>query len=159
MPKPINPSDFELTRHFNAWEFVPLAILVKGQNVVRACIDERTFLFIEDLRVYINRPIYINTYGIGGHLMYSGYRPFDVEIGALWSQHKFGRAGDLKVAGMTPETLLDAVVELMKSGRTPKNNHPNAAENPEVTPTWLHLDWGNSLRGELYKQTIKIFNP
>ncbi len=41
-------------------------------------------------------PIVINNWDSGGEFSLSGFRPFDSEVGADLSQHKFGRALDCK---------------------------------------------------------------
>lgn len=65
---------------------------------------------LQVLRDYIGKPIVIN----------SAYRTslYNKKVGgANNSQHLVAKAGDLKVAGMTPKTLADAIELLIKEGK------------------------------------------
>lgn len=65
---------------------------------------------LQVLRDYIGKPIVIN----------SAYRTslYNKKVGgANNSQHLVAKAGDLKVAGMTPKALADAIELLIKEGK------------------------------------------
>ena len=65
---------------------------------------------LQALRDYIGKPIIIN----------SAYRTslYNKKVGgANNSQHLVAKAGDLKVAGMTPKALADAIESLIKEGK------------------------------------------
>ncbi len=65
---------------------------------------------LQALRDYIGKPIVI----------YSAYRTslYNKKVGgANNSQHLVAKAGDLKVAGMTPKALADAIELLIKEGK------------------------------------------
>ena len=82
---------------------------------------------------------------------WSGYRTFDCGIGAQFSQHRFGRALDLKFSNTTPEEVQKYIIEnedeFLKAGLT-------RLENAEKTKTWLHIDC--MFTGS---ENIIIFNP
>lgn len=67
----------------------------------------------------------------------SGFRAVWDSTGAQLSQHRAGRAADIKVAGLTPAQVLAIVMqnqaEFAAAGLT-------RIENIEFTKTWLHLD-------------------
>lgn len=67
----------------------------------------------------------------------SGYRAQWENTGGRMSQHRCGRAADLKVAGFSPSLLLTLIqnnkAAFVAAGLT-------TFENVKYTPTWLHLD-------------------
>ena len=67
-------------------------------------------------------------------------------IGAEMSQHRFGRAADLKFKNITPEEIRKAI----KSDRKFWGEYINCVENK--TGTWLHIDVRNC-------KPIKFINP
>lgn len=108
-------------------------------------IDPQIIQVAQFIRTRFNRAITIN----GGGYKYSGFRPPQCKIGAKLSQHRFGRAIDIKIDNM-PEIYTDIVTNpelYIKVGLT-------TVENIEATPTWLHLDcrWTN-------EDKIRVVNP
>ena len=110
-------------------------------------IDQRIISIAQLLRDRVGLPITIN----GGQYNLSGFRPPSTKIGASLSQHRFGRAIDVKVKGMTPKEVSEEIIEnfeiYKKVGLT-------TMENVEFTKSWNHLDcrWTN-------QETLKIVNP
>jgi len=49
---------------------------------------------IDAIRQYYNAPVIINNWHIGGKFQYRGFRPNGCEVGADFSQHRFGNAFD-----------------------------------------------------------------
>jgi hypothetical protein len=82
---------------------------------------------------------------------WSGYRTADCGVGAQFSQHRFGRALDLKFANTTPEEVQKYIIEheseFMDLGL-------RRMENAAKTKTWLHIDCMHT-----GKEKIIIFNP
>jgi hypothetical protein len=82
---------------------------------------------------------------------WSGYRTVDCGVGAQFSQHRFGRALDLKFANTTPEEVQKYIIEheseFMDLGL-------RRMENAAKTKTWLHIDCMHT-----GKEKIIIFNP
>ena len=89
----------------------------------------------------------------GVNYQYSGYREYDCPIGAKYSEHKFGRAIDIKLKYMTGRDIFNFVMkfedELIAIGVT-------RIEDPEYTKTWLHLD---CKPGGLVNGRIHVFKP
>ena len=100
------------------------------------------------LRLDLNKPITINNYAMGGNLQFRGFRPPNATVGASFSQHRFGRAFDINVKGMTPQEVYNYIVKnYQKFGIT-------TIENIQHTPTWTHIDWRYTGQKELL-----IVNP
>ena len=82
---------------------------------------------------------------------WSGYRTDDCGVGAQFSQHRFGRALDLKFSNTTPEEVQKYIIEheseFMALGL-------RRMENAAKTKTWLHIDCMHT-----GKEKILIFNP
>jgi hypothetical protein len=112
---------------------------------------------IDFIRKHIG-PAIINTWNMSryielmGYIQYAGYRPMDCEEGAAFSQHKFGRAFDIKFPHLNSLSR-EAKVREYDSIRgwlaMNKNNYPELREalrGLEYGITWLHVDTRNSDR-------------
>lgn len=99
-------------------------------------IDERTLILAQFFRNWFG-PSTINNWYDGGQYNESGYRAPKTKTGAEYSQHKFGRAFDVKVAGKKPVDIYHEILahekEFMQAGLT-------RMEIVDFTPTWNHLD-------------------
>lgn len=125
-------------KYFTLEEFIPQDIHKQYGEHSGWFIDGRLYDLADYFRVRYG-PITINDWKWGGNFQYSGLRPFDCEHGARLSQHKFGRAIDMKFKGVTPtEIRLDIAKEhdhfFDKGVRTLE------AE----TRGWLHVDIRNT---------------
>ena len=100
-------------------------------------IDHKLIDIAQKIRDLTQRPVTINDWHNGGRYKLSGLRPFTTSIGAKYSQHKFGRAIDIKVGGMSPmdvhQLIFDNEHLFIDLGLTTLESH-------EHTPTWTHLD-------------------
>jgi hypothetical protein len=67
----------------------------------------------------------------------SGFRPPSTDVGASLSQHRFGRAIDMKFNCMTIEEVYE---EVMKNEKRFLLAGVRAVEGIAHTPTWLHVD-------------------
>tara|TARA_R110000868_G_scaffold407706_2_gene689405 strand:- start:61 stop:522 length:462 start_codon:yes stop_codon:yes gene_type:complete len=146
-----------LTKNFDIQEFVPMSLYkLYGDSCIRF-IDNRipllaqaykdilTELYKEEVLVTIN-----NKYK-GGQFNERGFREFDTTTGALYSDHKYGRAFDssfsLRDGRVLPikevyQKLLLRLPQLQLIGLT-------TFEDLEFSKTWLH----SSVR---YTNTNKI---
>lgn len=79
--------------------------------------------------------ITINTWKWGGKYKYSGYRPKNCTEGGYYSQHRLGRAFDLKFKNYTPDEIR-AYINVINNNDIFR--YINAVENK--TPTWVHID-------------------
>ena len=123
------------SKSFELVELVgPQTIKDRGDQAIQL-IDNRIIIVAQALRDFLNVPITINNWSAGGILHESGLRDINTTTGALYSQHKYGRALDLHFQGITPEQVRQAI----------RNNWPKfkAAGLTTIelnTPTWVHID-------------------
>lgn len=145
----------KVSHDFDIREFVsPETWKKHGYKSIRF-IDQRVIFIAQLLRSISAKPVIINNWHYSHkHKIYtlSGYRPPDTKIGVTESQHKFGRAIDVKVVGMTAQEVYDLVLdnlnEFISIGLT-------TIEDIRFTPTWNHLDCRNSLN----KDELLIIKP
>lgn len=121
-------------RHFNLRELVTPEIWATRGERCADLLDPRALRVLDDLRDKFG-PVTVNNWHSGGTYKESGLRDPFTSTGAMWSQHKFGRAFDCKFKGATPREVFDHLTA-------------HAADWPEITvledvdktPTWLHFD-------------------
>lgn len=158
-----------ITKNFEIQEFVPPEIYNKYGEKSTWFISPEIPIIAQELRDSLsdkfsgNRVIVkINDWHTGGDYKYSGYRPpnIDDEIkGAFLSQHKLGKAMDIKVYlnnnKLDPKEIykfiLDNKTKFMNLGLT-------TMEDINYTKTWNHLDCRNRLNGQNL-QDILIVKP
>lgn len=136
-----------IPKHFKAYELLPKDFYeshtIKGDQLWWM-FDSRILITGDALRERYGK-ILMNTWFWGGAHQYRGWRPFDCEIGAELSQHKFGRACDWEFVDVTAEEVRQDI-----------KKHPG--QFPYVTcieegVSWLHGDcrnWDRNKHGILY---------
>lgn len=139
--KPFIDKLYKITDFFKTQEFVSKAIYEKfGENSIWF-IDPRLIKLAVFCRTFWGKPITINNWHIGGKSQERGFREPTSTVGASLSQHRFGRAIDITVKGMTPQevykSILDNEKAFMEQGLT-------TLEDIKDTPTWNHLDIRNT---------------
>jgi hypothetical protein len=142
-------------KHFCAYEFVPPevyeALRARSLSYV---MDVRTLITADQLRTFFGVPVIINDWywklqqGVkrSDWLTQRGYRPPKSKTGAKYSQHRYGRAIDCTLVGISATEARDVVV-----------NHPS--QFPYITRVedavnWLHVDCAN-----IFHHGIKLFQP
>lgn len=124
---------------------------------LREFVDERTFGILGEqaplqidpkivricdlVREKTGAPTYVNTWHFAkpGEQIYrsSGFRAVWDNTGGKLSQHRAGRAADVKVRGMTPAQVFSIIqahrAEFLAAGLT-------RIENLEHTRSWIHMD-------------------
>ncbi|MCD6346948.1 MAG: hypothetical protein J7L96_05945 [Bacteroidales bacterium] len=111
----------------------------RGRYPVRGAIDGRLYqaAFVGPVRTGIyNKPVTINDRMDGGSFINSDYKAPPCDIGAHFSQHKFGRAADLKIEGVSPE---EARLDITANWDLFKEKTALTTIEGK-TPTWLHVD-------------------
>jgi hypothetical protein len=91
-------------RNFDPREFVsPVTyqLMLARLKSPLLVMDVRMLVTADAIRTYFGKPVTINDWHVGGKRQYSGYREPTCQVGELYSQHRFGRALDLLVQGMT----------------------------------------------------------
>ena len=79
--------------------------------------------------------ITINNWSWGGQYQFSGFRPKNCSVGALYSQHRLGNAFDLKFKDYTPEKMR-ALIKI----NADKDDFKYISCVELETPTWVHID-------------------
>jgi len=85
-------------------------------------------------------PVYVNNWFWGGPNQWGGWRPGNCPKGAKFSQHKFGRALDLKFKNTTAEEV--------RADIRANNDRPAPGAFRHITciekgVSWLHIDCRN----------------
>ena len=93
-------------------------------------------MFSQWLRDYVNSPITVNNWHTNGLYNESGFRIPSTSTGAYLSQHKYGRAVDLKVNNCNP----DNVIEIIRKNFERLNLNFGISTIETNTPTWVHVD-------------------
>lgn len=127
----------KVSKNFDLRELVSPEAYDKLGHAAHWLLDPRLIAVVQAIRDLAGKPITVNDWHTGGQHKQSGYRMPDCTTGAALSQHRFGRAADLKIAGMTPGEALQLVTQ----------NWPalsalglSTVEDVSLTPTWLHVD-------------------
>ena len=128
--------DFKLTPNFWLSEVVPKREFeTLGENAVWL-IDLQIVFGAQALRDVLGKSCVINNWKEGGTFEFSGFRPADCKIGAERSQHRFGRALDLKFDGIDSEEVRAFIRKNYHSTRLSK--YFSTIEKD--TPGWVHID-------------------
>ena len=116
---------------FKPWELVPKSVYdVLGVNSL-IVMDERILISIENIRRMLNRSIVVNNWHEGGAFEQRGFRD-SYDVGAQFSSHRFGRAIDFDVQGMSANDVRAWII-----------NHQK--DLPYITRmerdvNWVHID-------------------
>lgn len=130
----------KVSKNFELKEFIdPELYMLRGEDSIQL-IDQRIITIAQAIRDHFGLPIIINNWHIGGGYKESGLRKFLTKTGATFSQHKFGRAIDVKIEGVSDYDEVRAEIvrywpEFKASGLTTIE---------DGTPTWLHSDCRNT---------------
>ena len=110
-------------------------------------LDPRIIPIAQLLRNLASTPVIINSWFHGGGFTESGFRRPATRTGGYLSQHKFGRAIDVKVNDKDPDEVMELInfhhEKFMKLGLT-------TLEHTDFTPTWNHLDCRFTEKEELF---------
>lgn len=106
-------------------------------------VDWRVLWTTDALADYFGAVVTANTWYQKGTLQYRGFRPPACATGATLSQHRYGRALDCDVAGMTAVAVREEILA-----------HPSAAAFRFITTIeddvkWLHFDVRNTGKDEI----------
>tara|TARA_R110002020_G_scaffold102076_1_gene239952 strand:+ start:1719 stop:2150 length:432 start_codon:yes stop_codon:yes gene_type:complete len=101
-------------------------------------IDPRLVTLAQFMRERLGKPCTINNWNTGGQYQFSGFRPPDCSTGAALSQHRFGRAIDLKVKDMTADEVREDIINSWEIYK--KSTALTTIEDGDYAPTWCHID-------------------
>jgi len=98
--------------------------------------DERILRTLDAIREHYKRPVIVNNWHKGGAFRNRGFRPMTGNVGAKYSQHRFGRAADFDVSGIPAERVREDI----RSGLFPE------ITCIEKNVNWVHIDVRNCTR-------------
>jgi hypothetical protein len=123
-------------KYFQLHEVVyPGAIQARGEQAWQL-MDERILRGADWLREKFG-PCVINGKFGGKGFTESGLRDPFTTVGAKWSQHKFGRALDLKFSKVNVKEVYDYIIRNPGEAR---ENGITTVEDIAFTKNWLHCD-------------------
>ena len=123
-----------IPKHFKPYELVPkVTFRTISERVIWYLFDPRILYVVDHIRKRYGKMI-ANTWYWGGEHQYRGWRPPRCEIGAVYSQHRFGRALDLVPTEVTVE-------EIRRDIKKGESFHFITCIEEGVS--WLHVDVRN----------------
>lgn len=127
----------KVSKNFRAEEFLPPEIFSSYGESSIWFIDKRTVDLAQFVRDFFQRSVTINNWHSGGSFKERGFRVPESKTGQRLSQHKYCRAVDFTVAGISPSevksTILHNSAKFLAVGMT-------TMESENYTPTWTHID-------------------
>jgi len=122
-------------KHFKVEEICTRKQFEDYGELVLNFMDFNILNVADKVREISGKRIIINDWCFGGTMEYSGLRPQVCSVGVLNSQHKYGRALDLHIEGMSGFDMFKMICEnakiLMPLGLTSIEAH---------CLTWAHID-------------------
>jgi len=139
--------------HFGIKELVPKALYNKYKSkgdafLFQVVFDERLLRLIDRIREEYGS-MTCNDWPWGGSNQYRGFRPPDCSIGAVLSQHRFGRAVDLIPKSITPDEIRTEIIANQNSDKW------KDVGGLEMDISWLHID----VRQRTDPNKINLFYP
>lgn len=107
-------------------------------------LDQRLFVIAQNIRDRFG-PTVINSWMWGGSRVNSGFN-LNREIGAEYSQHKLGRAIDVRPKDATPD---DVRKDILENERFWLLMGLTTIEHEDFAPTWVHIDTRYTGMGEI----------
>jgi hypothetical protein len=125
--------------HFEPYEVVPREVynffeLRDQLYKIWWLFDPRILKSADKIREHYDKKMVINTWWWDGSNQYRGWRPPGCNVGARYSQHRFGRALDIAPVGITAEEIRQDI----KAG-----NDFGWITCIEDNVSWLHIDCRN----------------
>lgn len=127
------------SKHFSLEELVPQEIFHQFAGRSAQFLDYRSANLLDAIRELVGQPITINNWNSGGAFSQSGFRLPDTLVGGKLSQHKFGRAYDLKIDVNGEIKSYEHFRNLIRANFN-QLNKLGLTTIELNTPTWLHID-------------------
>lgn len=135
--------------NFFITEFVPQKLYEYYGNKCIWFLDHEHIKAVQFIRDYFEKPMLVNNWFEGGRLSFRGFRTDEfyyqytgdktyksVRKGKL-SQHRFGRATDFNLSGITSNEVREA---MMKDQKTFIEAGITTIEHERFAPSWCHVD-------------------
>ena len=119
-------------KHFKIQELVPPSTYKELGGQALLVMDYYLLKTIDSIREWFDQPVIINNWLWGGSRKYSGFRPCGCNVGAKYSQHRYGRACDLLVRGMSAEDVRRQIIA--------NSTHFIHVSCVEGGVEWVHID-------------------
>ena len=119
--------------HFELRELVPPDVFKALGDQAWILIDPRIAWTLDAIRNKFGKAITVNNWHTGGPFSQRGFRNHD-DVGAVYSQHRYGNAVDFDIEGMTAEQFRD---DLKKNPNDPAYQYITACE---LGTNWIHID-------------------
>jgi len=132
-------TDMFIPDYFELYELLPRIVYKDHKDKVYklwAMFDDRFLRTIHSLRKRYGKMI-MNDWYWGGQWYERGWRPWHTLTGAMFSQHKWGRAGDLIPADYTAEEIRQDILH------DPFHPDFKYITCVEMNVSWLHIDCRN----------------
>lgn len=139
--------EFYKPKYFKPQELVDRETFQRFGESSYMFFDIRLLKTIDGIREYFRKPMVINNWHLGGKFSSRGLRTPTNTIGAPYSQHRFGRAVDFHIFGISAEEVRK---EIIKNQNIFPFNEITAIEKDV---TWVHIDFRN-----IDYQGIYLFN-
>ncbi len=127
----------KITENFELQEFVSPQIYKKFRHKSIIFLDSRLPGAVQALRDKVNMPLIINGKYKKKKYIHSGFRSKLTNSFSWYSQHRFGRAVDIKVKDTNAVYLYRWIMTHQKEVR---EMGFTTIEKFKYTPTWVHLD-------------------
>lgn len=127
-------SSYYAPHFFSIEEFLPPETVGAFGSRAWQFMDSRLLACMDRIRNRYKVPITINNWKTGGPFQYRGFRPPACTEGAPLSQHRFGRACDFDVQGMTAEEVREDIKA------NPQHLDFNQLMAVELGTNWVHVD-------------------
>ena len=101
-------------KYFKLNELVPEEVLRDRGEKAWELLDPTTLRILDNLREEFGA-VYCNTYQYGGNLSQRGLRT-DPNVGATYSQHRYGRAYDVNFKNISVDDARERLIALIESG-------------------------------------------
>lgn len=141
------------SKYFLLHEIAPSSI-IKSRGIQTLELFDKDYLnAIDGFREFFDTNVYMNNYYWGGNKSNRGLRHPNSTVGSTLSQHKFGRAMDCNIKGLTADQIRQQILDnqeyFLNLGWT-------TIEDGRFAPTWNHIDmrvnvpnigtWDNNFR-------------
>ena len=130
----------KIRKDFDIREFVPKAVWQNFGESSTWFVDERILDLAQFYRDYFDAAVTVNTWHYGGKFEERGFRVPRTQTGASLSQHKFGRAFDCTIEGLSPDEVRE---EIMASEDIFMEKGLTTLESGDIATTWVHNDIRN----------------